>query len=259
VTETPNLPPGTPSWTDLGAPDPAASANFYSALFGWHAEDLGPDAGHYRMCSIEGLNVAGIGPLMGEGQPPAWTTYVNVADAEATAASVTAAGGVVLAGPMDVMDKGRMAIVADPAGAVLGLWQPGAHPGADLVNEPGSLVWNELTTADTGRAAAFYTEVFGWGAETHRMGDVAAYTEWQLEGRSVGGMLEPPPGAPPGMPPSWLVYFAVGDCDQAVATASALGATVLRAPVDIPPGRMAVLADPAGAVFAVLALAAPVA
>jgi predicted enzyme related to lactoylglutathione lyase len=211
------------------------------------------------MCSVEGLNVAGIGPLMAEGQPPAWTTYVNVADATATAASVATAGGTVLAGPMDVMDKGRLALVADPTGAVLGLWQPGRHPGADLVNEPGSLVWNELTTRDTGRAKAFYAEVFGWGEETHPMGEVAAYTEWKLGERAVGGMLEPPPGAPPGLPPCWLAYFGVGDCDQAVATAAALGATVLQPPFDIPPGRMAVLADPHGATFAVLALAAPVA
>jgi predicted enzyme related to lactoylglutathione lyase len=255
--EMPDLPPGTPSWVDLGSADLDASVAFYSGLLGWHAEDLGPEAGHYRMCSVDGLNVAGIGPLMMEGQPPAWTTYVNVADADAGAAQVRGAGGTVLAGPMDVMDQGRMVMVADPTGAVLGLWQPLAHRGADLVNEPGSLVWNELNSRDPAAAETFYPRVFGWGSETNPMGDVGEYTEWTVDGRTVGGMLPMPAQVPAAVPSHWLVYFAVGDCDQAVTTATALGASVLQPPFDIPPGRMAVLVDPGGATFAVLRLASP--
>ncbi len=255
MTETPSLPPGTPSWVDLASPDVGASVAFYGGLFGWNAIDLGPEAGNYHLCNLDGLNVAGIGPIMMAGQPPAWTTYVNVEDADATAASVAEAGGIVFAGPMDVMDKGRMAIFGDPGGALLGLWQPDGHPGAALVNEPGSLVWNELTTRDVEGAKVFYGSVFGWGTDTHPMGDVASYTEWKLGERTVGGMLEMQDDFPEEMPPFWLVYFAVADCDASLARATGLGGTVMAPPMDLPVGRMAVLMDPAGAAFAVMALA----
>ena len=256
MTETPKLPPGTPAWVDLASPDVAASVAFYSGLFGWNANDLGPEAGNYPMCDLDGLNVAGIGPIMMPGQPPAWLSYVNVADADATVAKVTAAGGTVFAGPIDVMEAGRMAVFADPTGAALGIWQPVQHPGADLVNEPGSLVWNELNTRDTEVAIPFYAEVFGWGSNTNPMGELGAYTEWTMGDRTLGGMLPMPAALPDEVPAFWLVYFAVGDCDQAAATAADLGATVMQPPMDIPPGRMAVITDPVGATFALLALAA---
>lgn len=246
--------PGTPSWVDLATPDLAASVSFYTALFGWEAEDQGEEAGHYTMMELGKVPVAGAGPIFIEGQPSAWTTYVSVADADQTVATVKSAGGTVFVEPMDVMDAGRMAVFADPTGAVCAVWQPRAHRGAGLVNEPGTLVWNELNTRDTNVAASFYSTVFGWEPETSAMGDLE-YTEWKLEGRTVGGMLSMPAMVPAEVPAHWLAYFGTADCDATVAAAREGGATVVVPPNDIPPGRFSVLVDPTGATFAVIALA----
>jgi predicted enzyme related to lactoylglutathione lyase len=247
--------PGTPSWADLASPDLPASVAFYRALFAWDAADQGEEAGHYHMFEVNGVPVAGAGPIMMEGQPPAWTTYVSVDNADEAIDKVKKAGGTVFVEPMDVLDVGRMAVFADPTGAAAAVWQPKRHPGAGLVNEPGALVWNELNTRDVPAAKAFYADVFGWGADTTQMGPME-YTEWKLGDNTVGGMLDMPEGVPADMPAHWLAYFGAADCDVTVAQASGLGATLLAGPMDIPAGRFAVLADPAGAVFGVIALAA---
>jgi predicted enzyme related to lactoylglutathione lyase len=186
--------------------------------------------------------------------PPAWLTYVDVDSADTTVAKVKANGGTVFVEPMDVMDVGRMAIFADPAGAVLGLWQPGAHTGAQLVNEPGTWCWSELITTDLDGSKAFYGAVFGWGAEEQGAGGPHTYTEWKIGERSVGGMLPKTPEMPAEMPPNWGVYFAVSDADAAAAKAQELGGSLFMGPMDIEPGRMAVLADSAGVVFNILQL-----
>ena len=245
--------PGTPSWVDLASPDLAASAAFYSSLFGWEAKDQGPEAGHYHMFEKGDRSVAGAGPIMMEGQPPAWTTYVSVADADESIARVTEAGGTVFVEPMDVLDVGRMAVFGDPTGAAAAIWQPRQHIGAGLVNEPGALVWNELSTRDTAGAAAFYREVFGWEPVTSGASGMD-YTEWKLDGEVIGGMMSMPAEIPPEVPAYWLTYFGTEDCDAAVATATGSGATLMAGPIDIPIGRFAVLADPTGATFAVIAL-----
>jgi hypothetical protein len=186
-----------------------------------------------------------------------WLTYVNVDDADATVAKVTAAGGTVFMEPMDVMEAGRMALFADPVGAVIGLWQPGQHTGAELANEPGTYCWSELITTDLDASKAFYAAVFGWGAEEQGPpGGPPAYTEWKLGGRSMGGMMEKSPQMPAEMPPSWGVYFAVSDTDATVAKAQELGGSLFMGPMDIEPGRIAVLADNLGVVFNVLQLKA---
>jgi hypothetical protein len=245
--------PGTPAWVDMSSPDIEASKNFYSSLFGWEAEDLGPDAGGYCMLKLRGRYVAGLGPVQGEGQPPAWGTYVSVADADATIAAVKKAGGTVLMEPMDVFEAGRMAVFADPTGAVLSVWQPGNHAGSQLANEPGAFSWNELNTRDPAAAKTFYSAVFGWEPEDHAMGP-ATYTEWKLDGRSIGGMMDMNPNVPAQVPPHWLVYFTVEDTDAAVATITANGGSILVGPFDISRGRFAVAADPQGAAFAVFAM-----
>ena len=245
---------GTPSWVDLASPDVAASAAFYGSLFGWSAPDLPPEAGGYRMFEKDGVPVAGCGPIMMEGQPPAWTTYVSVVDADASVARVTGAGGTVFVPPMDVLDAGRMAVFADTTGAACAVWQPKGHPGAGLVNEPGTVVWNELSSRDPSAAVAFYTHVFGWDAHTIDMGG-SDYTEWRLGGAPVGGMMERPAEMPPEVPDYWLTYFGTDDCDAAVAAAQAAGATVVVPATDIPPGRFSILLDPAGATFAVIRMA----
>lgn len=246
--------PGTPSWVDLASPDLAASVSFYSALFGWDAKDQGADAGHYHMFEIGGVPVAGAGPIMMEGQPPAWTTYVSVDDADKAIDAVKQAGGTVFVEPMDVLDVGRMAVFADPTGAAAAVWQARQHIGAGLVNEPGALTWNELNTRDLEAAKAFYATVFGWTANSVDMGAMA-YTEVKVGDALIAGMMTIPADAPADMPAHWLAYFGVADTDASVATATQLGATLLVGPIDIPAGRFAILADPTGAAFGVMALA----
>jgi predicted enzyme related to lactoylglutathione lyase len=246
---------GVPSWVDMGSPDVAKSRAFYGALFGWECPEGPPEAGGYSVCTLNGKSVAGLGPQMDPAQPVVWMTYVNVDDADATIAKVSANGGMVFVAPMDVMDVGRMAIFADPLGAVIGLWQPGTHTGAELANEPGTYCWSELITTDLDAAKSFYHSVFGWDAEDQGPPEgPPAYTEWKLGGRSIGGMMAKSPEMPADMPPSWGVYFAVSDADATAAKAQELGGALFMGPQDIEPGRFAVLADPQGAVFNVLAL-----
>jgi predicted enzyme related to lactoylglutathione lyase len=253
-TKTLTFAPGTPIWIDLGTPDLEASTRFYSQLFGWQAEDTGEQTGHYTMMRQDGKAVAAIGPLMSPSQPTAWSTYVSTPNAEETARKVTEAGGQVLSAPMQVMEEGTMAVFADPTGAALAVWQPGRMKGAELVNKPNSLSWNELATRDMAAATAFYTKVFPWTAKTSDMPDGGQYTEWQIDGKSIGGGMTMGSMYPDSVPAHWLVYFAVANTDETVKRAQELGATVMSPAMDIPQGRMAVLSDPHGAAFAVIAL-----
>jgi uncharacterized protein len=253
-TTTPTYAPGTPIWIDLGTPDLAASTRFYTQLFGWQAEDTGEQTGHYTMLRQDGKAVAAIGPLMSPGQPTAWTTYISTPNAEETAKKVTEAGGQVLSAPMQVMDEGTMGVFADPTGAAFAVWQPAKMKGAELVNKPNSLGWNELATRDMGAATAFYTKVFPWTAKTSDMPGGGQYTEWLIDGKSIGGGMTIGQMIPANVPPHWLVYFVVANTDDTVKKAQELGATVLSPATDIPQGRMAVLSDPQSAAFAVIAL-----
>ena len=245
--------PGTPSWLDVSAPDLDAAAAFYGGLFGWEAEETGPveETGGYRMFTLRGRHVAGLGPARDGGPPPMWTTYVTVTDAEAASAAASAAGGTVFMAPFDVMDAGRMAVIADPEGAVFCVWQPMSHPGARVVNEPGAVIWNELAVRETGPEISFYEAVFGWGHETALMGDVE-YTTFSIDGAPVAGMLAMDDSWPPEIPPHWMVYLAVADVDATAARAAELGGAVRVPATAIPLGRFAVLSDPHGAVFSVI-------
>ena len=223
----PDYPPGTPSWIELSVPNADAAARFYGELMGWRATEPGPpETGGYRMFEQGGKSVGGLMGHMQEGQPTAWATYVSVADADDTAAKVAAAGGTVVVEPMDVMDIGRMAIFADPTGAVFGVWQPKTFTGADLVNEPNSLCWNEVLTRDANAGKAFYPAVFGWVAGRPSFdGAPDTYTVWELDGKPVGGMMQMTDDYfPAEMPPHWGVCFAVANCDDTLAKAQALGA-----------------------------------
>ena len=245
---------GTPSWVDLGSPDLDASAAFYGGLFGWTTTEPGPveETGGYRMFLNGGQLVAGLGPSQ-EGQPIVWTTYLAVDDADKTAELVQSNGGAVFLEPMDVMDAGRMAIFADTAGAAFGVWQAGQHTGAELVNEPGALTWNELLTRDLESVKRFYAQVFGIEPAEFPMGDGPPYTIFNVEGRGVAGVLVMGEDFPAEVPSHWVTYFAVDDTDATVAKATSLGATVVRDAFDIPSvGRIAWLAGPVGEVFAVI-------
>jgi predicted enzyme related to lactoylglutathione lyase len=178
-----------------------------------------------------------------------------VADADAAVAKAKEAGATVFVEPMDVMDVGRMAVFADPTGAAIALWQPKAHKGAGIVSEPGALCWNELASRDTSAASAFYRSVFGWEAASSDVGDMT-YFEWKLGERTIGGMMPMPPEVPAEVPSYWMAYFAVADCDAAVAKAQKGGAGLAVPPTDIPAGRFAVLHDPQGAMFGVIQLKA---
>jgi uncharacterized protein len=247
--------PGTPCWVDLATPDIEASARFYGEVLGWEVPELPTSAemGGYRRAKKNGKDVAGVMPLMQEGQPPAWSTYVSVADADATAAAVTANGGTEVAEPMDVMDLGRMAVFTDPTGAFFGIWQPGTFHGAELVNEAGTVGWNELGTRDTAAAKAFYGAVFGWSYDDEPSPRVGTYTIWKVGEAMVGGMIDLNAlGMPAEIPANWLVYFTVEDADAAVEKVQSGGGGVMNGPIDIPVGRFAVVADQFGAAFAVM-------
>lgn len=252
----PDYAPGTPSWVELSSPDTDASAAFYSELMGWNATEPGPveETGGYRMFERDGKSVAGLMGHMQEGQPTVWSTYISVADADETASKVKDAGGNVIVEPMDVMDIGRMAFFADPTGAVFGIWQPKSFAGADLVNEPGSLVWNEVLTRDADTDKAFYPAVFGWNAGRPQFeGAPETYTVWELGDKPVGGMMQMTDDYfPPDVPPHWGVSFAVADCDATVDKARELGATITAGPMDMPIGRFAGILDPQGAHFTVM-------
>jgi predicted enzyme related to lactoylglutathione lyase len=262
--------PGVPCWIDTSHPDPAAAASFYRDLFGWEVEDvMPPDApGSYFMARLRGEDVAAIAGQP-EGVPPEamWNTYVWVEDADATAAKVREAGGTIVMEPFDVMDAGRMAGCTDREGALFFLWQPGRHRGATLVNEPGSLNFNNLGSRDPDAAREFYGAVFGWDllelGSTGAMWALPAYGDF-LEERTPGlraRMAEM--GAPERFaevvagfmkieddrPANWSVTFAVEDADATAARATELGGRVIMAPFDAPWVRMAVIADPQGAVF----------
>jgi predicted enzyme related to lactoylglutathione lyase len=253
--------PGTPSWTDLATPDLDAAQAFYGALFGWDFDtrDTGSPENPYVMASQGGKATAGMMRLSPEmqagGMPPVWSTYVTVADVDASAAKATELGGTVVQPAMDVMDAGRMAVLVDPAGAAICLWQARGSIGAELVNEPVSLTWNELMTPDVDAITPFYEGLFGWKRDDQSMGEGPPYTLWMLGDRGVAGGMVPPM---PGMPSFWGVYFSVADADATAAKAQELGATVMSPPMDIPDvGRFAVLTDPQGATFNIMKNANP--
>lgn len=246
--------PGVPMWIDLGTSDMDAAQRFYGALFGWEFQSAGPDAGGYGFFMLRGKMVGGVGPLMQPQQPVAWSTYIDSADADETAAKVRAAGGQVLVEPMDVMGVGRLAFFMDPTGAAFGVWQPITHTGSELANEPGAFCWNELATRDVEAAKAFYKAVFDWEGRTEPW-EGGSYTEFKIGDRTVAGMREMGAQDPAEMPAHWLVYFAVENAESAVATAGGAGGSVLVPPMDIERvGRFSVLSDPQGAAFAVIAL-----
>ncbi len=249
---------GTPCWVDLGTPDAKVTSDFFGGLFGWTANTSDdPTAGGYVMFELDGVPVAGAGPLLADGQPSVWTTYFAVDNADAATGRIEAAGGKTLMPPFDVMDTGRMGIYLDNDGAAFGVWEARGFAGAGVVNEPGALAWNELMSRDVDGAKGFYRNVFGLGAMS-KPADVGAdaYTEFQVDGRSVAGMMSMASGQfPPELPAHWLTYFATDDTDETVERVVNLGGRVSMPPTTIPVGRFAIVTDPHGAPFAVIAMA----
>ena len=259
--ETPDYAPGTFCWVELGTTDAEAAKKFYSELFGWTIEDrpVGPDM-IYTILNLDGKNAGALYPLdkekQAQGIPSNWLSYASVANADETAAKAKELGATIMAGPFDVMTVGRMAVVQDPTGAVFALWQAKDHKGAGVVNVANSFCWNELMTTDTAKDGDFYTGLFGWGKDTQNFGPLE-YTMFSNGGRPAGGMLQITPAMGP-IPPNWLVYFAVDDCDAKTQKAKELGGSVMKPPDDIPNiGRFSILTDPQGAAFALIKLENP--
>jgi len=246
---------GTPSWFELSTTDPDGAARLYGQLFGWSDDPQPiPDGPAYHMQRIEGDAVAAISPQMpGEveqGLPPHWNVYITVDDLDATAGKVEAAGGSILMPPMDVMDVGRMAVISDPTGGVVCLWEAKAHIGAERVGEPGTIAWAELATTDPERAAAFFRELLGVETEVNPMPEGEPYTVMKAGGEEVAGIMKMP-AEMQGMPPMWSPYFGVEDVDACVERAQSLGLQVAVPGMDIPEGRFAVLVDPQQAAFGI--------
>jgi predicted enzyme related to lactoylglutathione lyase len=244
--------PGTFSWTDLNTTDQEAAKAFYSGLFGWEITDMPAGEGVvYSMAAIDGKWVGAISPQPQQqreaGVPPAWNSYITVANVDEAAAKARELGATVHAPPFDVMEAGRMAVVQDPQGAWFLLWQAKEHIGAGLVNAPGALTWNELGTPDLDGSAAFYGGLFGWTTEPIEGGDMPYLVIKTADGRNNGGIRPP---MPPGTPPFWLVYFAAEDLDASLARVSELGGNVLMGNTDIGFARIGVAQDAQGAVFA---------
>lgn len=256
------------SWADVSTPQPAAGASFYAALFGWEAaEQHDPDGIYlYTMFSQDGNATAGLGPqpeqMKEHNLPPVWNSYVTVDNVDETLDKWAAAGGTAMMPAMDVMTSGRMAIVVDPEGAVVALWQAGDHPGAGVFNQPGALTWNELNTRDAAAAREFYGKALGWEFEAFEGSD-PVYWLIKLAGKSHddplsgddynGGLMTVDENWPADMPAYWSVYFHVADTDAAVAKATELGGAAVVPAMDTPAGRIAVVADPQGGVFCLIA------
>lgn len=241
-------PAGVPCWADLTTPDVAAAKTFYADVLGWTYQGTEADDGGYAIAEARGAAAAAIGPAQHEGVPTAWALYIATDDADKTAAAITEHGGTVLLPPGDVGPMGRMLVAADPSGAPFGVWQAGTHIGAGVVNEPGGLTWEDLRSTDPGAARAFYAGVFGYRTEPlpDAGPDYATFALPEEENPlgGMGGMM----GADD-QPAHWLVYFGVADAAAAVSAAERSGGSVLMRDFDTPYGRMAGLADPAGALL----------
>jgi uncharacterized protein len=258
---------GVPCWVASVHPDPEKAVAFYTELFGWEAEEtMGANSpGKYYVCRLRGHDVAAVGSRRGGGAPlvPVWDTYIWVESADDTVARVTDAGGSVIMEPFDLLDAARTGVFADPAGAVFGVWQPGEHRGAQLVNEPGAWSMSQLNTPDPEGSKAFYGAVFGWETDTFDMGE-GEITLWRVPGyvggepeqpvsREVVGVMVPISGdrSPEDVSAHWSVDFWVDDADATADKAAKLGGRIVGPPFATSVGRTAVLADPQGAVFSV--------
>jgi predicted enzyme related to lactoylglutathione lyase len=257
--------PGSFCWIELATQDQDGARRFYSQLFGYEITDTPIGEGMvYTIMKLAGRDACAVQKMRPQdypaGTPSHWMTYVAVSSADTTSERVKAAGGQVLAGPMDVMEHGRMAVCVDTLGAPFCIWQARQHLGVGVVQDEGALAWCQLNAPSTGseKAHRFYTEAFDWSFREDPMGMGMTYTTWISDDGPLGGMMPMPPGV--SAPAHWLVYFAAPNVDATTSKAKALGGQVMVPPTDIPGvGRFSVLADPQGAAFAVVHFTSPMA
>jgi len=254
--------PGTFCWVELSTTDQNGAKAFYTQLLGLDVREVPFGEGAvYTILTKKGLDAGAIctqDPSQTQmGIPPNWLSYVSVANVADSAKKAGELGGNVVAGPFDVMNVGKMAVAMDPAGAAFAMWQPLDHIGAQIVNEPGSWCWNELGTNDTDAAGKFYSGLFGWGLDAMEMGGGMIYTMLRNGEKHTGGMYKIT-SEMGGMPPNWMIYFAVADCDQSAEKVTSLGGKVIVPPSDIPNvGRFSLVQDPQGAYFGIIKLNNP--
>jgi predicted enzyme related to lactoylglutathione lyase len=242
-----------PAWVDLSTTDPAAAREFYRKVFGWSTEvNPDPQYGGYGLAKVDGKDAAGIGGMMSPDQPSAWAVYIGTEDVDALADQVTTAGGTVVAPPFDVGDQGRMSVFRDPTGAFISAWQ-GTRMGGFQTEGPNTFGWAELNARGVDSALPFYQQIFGWTPKSSDSPE-QPYTEFQINGESVGGATEMNPMVPAETPSYWLVYFGVSDVDGSHRTALDAGARELLSPIDFPGGRMSIVSDPQGAAFGFMTL-----
>jgi uncharacterized protein len=247
-------PIGAPCWVDVLTSDPDRTKEFYGRLFGWTVEDPGEEYGGYFNFLKDGVHVAGGMRNDGEsGVPDLWSVYLATDDADATIERTVAAGGQVMVPAMDVMALGRMAVVIDVGGAVIGTWQPGLHKGFGVLGEPGTPAWFELHTRAYDASVEFYRDVFAWKTQVASDEPDFRYTTLDSDGDQLAGVMDASAFLPDGVPASWTVYFAVPDADAALSEIVALGGEVVMGAEDTPYGRLATAADATGALFKVVA------
>ena len=251
--------PGDFCWMELATSDQSAGKNFYTSLFGWAPNDIpmGPDS-YYTIFRMNGRDVAAGCTLQPDEVamhiPPHWNLYISVDNADASAKKAGELGGKVIAGPFDVADAGRMAVIQDPTGAYFSLWQPQRNPGVGIVGDPGAFCWADLNTPDPDRAGKFYAALFGWKLSLGE-NDPNGYLHIQNGDKFIGG-VPPVQFQNPNAPPHWLLYFSVADVDVSAAKAKDLGARFFMPPMTIEGvGRFAIMADPQGAVSAIFTVA----
>jgi len=249
---------GAPCWMDLSSSDVERAKTFYGALFGWSTTDTGDEFGNYNIVSKDGADIAGMaGKMPGMDMPDAWTIYFAARDLLATLEAVKQAGGQVMFDAMEIGDQGSMAIVADPSGAAVGLWQPNQRKGFELHGEHGAPAWHELLTRDFAAATAFYATVLGVELADMAGGEEAgpAYKTINVDGSMHAGIMDAAEGIlPDGVPSVWTIYWGVDDTDATAAKAQELGGSVLAPAADTPFGRFAMLADPTGAAFSIISV-----
>ena len=247
-------PLGAPCWIELSSADTERSRDFYAALFGWTYEVESAEYGEYVSCSLNGARVAGMTQNDSDSdRPDGWTTYFSSADAAATAELADESGGQSAVPPMAVGSMGTMAILEDPGGAHVGVWQSGDHGGYQVHGENGAPVWHELHTRHFRASVLFYETVFGWSTTVLGDSDEFRFTTAGFDGAELAGVFDATNTMGEDTPASWRVYFGVDDVDRAVALAETLGATVVAGAEDSPYGRLATLSDPTGAHFTVMA------
>ena len=243
--------PGEPCWIELFTPDTDASAAFYAPLFGWTAGEASEEFGGYRMFFHGETPVAGLMVNDGSmGSPSTWSVYLASDDAAATVAKARASGAEVFA-EMQVGDLGHMAMLRDPAGAMVGVWQPLEFGGTGVHAQVGAPAWFETLSTDYPTSVAFYTDVFGWAAHTMSDTEEFRYTTLGKDEDARAGIMDAA-GFLGGEPSRWQFYVQVADTDATVEQAVAAGGTLVQPVDDSPYGRLAVLRDPVGVQFSVM-------